>query len=115
MVGIRTSRLGLLWWEEVGNAVPALIRQLEFVRLEPLDRGRPERWWLTPCPPSAVTDLGDRLVAATKRRPSQPHAAALGWFGDGEEQSSDLGDGQGQEVCWPPFSPAVASRRVTSR
>jgi hypothetical protein len=36
-------------------------------------------------------------------------------FSDGEEQPPHLGHGQGEEICWPPFSPAVAARRVTSR
>jgi hypothetical protein len=54
-------------------------------------------------------------MPASKGRPGKPEAQRLGRFGDSQEQPSDLRNGQGEEVCWPPFSPAVASRRVTSR
>jgi hypothetical protein len=115
VVGIRASSLGLLWWEQVRNTVPALIRQFELVRLQPLDGGRREQCCLMLASASGVTVLGNRLVPPTKGRPAESEAEALGWLRDGEEQPAHLGDGQGEEVGWPPFSPAVASRRVTSR
>lgn len=115
VVGIRPPGLGFLRWEQGRNARPALIRQLEPVRSEPLDGGRPERWCLLPGSASGVALLGHCLVPSAKGRPAQAEAAAFGWLGDGEEQSPHLGHGQGKKVCRPPFSPAVACRRVTSR
>jgi len=115
VVGIRAPGLGLLWWEQACNAVPALIGQLELVHVQPLDGGRPERRCLLLASASGVAVLGNCLMPSAKGRPAQSEAAARGWFGDGEEQPTNLGYGQREEVRWPPFSPAVASRRVTSR
>ena len=115
VVGIRTPGRGLLWWEQTHNAIPALMRQIELVRRQPLDGGGPERWSLLPGSASGVASLGHCLMPSAKGRPVQAEAVALGWFGDSEEQPTYLGNGQGEAVCWPPFSQAVASRRVTSR
>jgi hypothetical protein len=115
VVGIRASSLGLLWWEQGRNAVPVLIGQLELACVQPLDRGRPERWCLLLGSASGVASPGTCLVAPAKGRPAESELEVLEWFGDGDEQPTNLGDGQWEEVCWPPFSSTVAWRRVTSR
>ena len=115
MILVRATGLGFLGREERGNALPVLISELEGDRLQPLRRRTVERSWLVFCPSSAMTRLGNRLVAATKRGPGEPEVAPLGWFSDGVEQSTHLRHGQRKEVGMPPFSPVVASRRVTSR
>ena len=68
MVGIRASRLLFLGWEQERIALPALIRELELVRLEPLDDGRVERWCLLLGAASGVTVLGHCLVPPAKGR-----------------------------------------------
>jgi hypothetical protein len=112
---VRATGLRFLGREERSNALPVLIRELEGDGLQPLQDGTAERNRLVLGPSSAVTGLGNRLMTATKGRPGKAEVNVLGWFGDGEEQPTDLRHSQGEEVCWPPFSPAVASRHVTSR
>lgn len=85
VVSIRASDLGLLWWEQTRNSVPALIRQLEPFRVQPLDGGRSERRSLLSGPASDVAALGHGLVPSAKGRPGKPEAQCLGWFRDGEE------------------------------
>jgi hypothetical protein len=115
VIVVRATGLGSLGRQERGNVRPVLVCELEREGAQPLQRRTVERRWLVLCPSSDMTRLGHRLVVATKRRPGQPKVAALGWFGDREEQPTDFRYGQRKEVVMPPFSSAVACRRVTSR
>ena len=76
LVGATTLRL--LWWEQLRDAVPPLIRELKVAHSQRVGGGRSERWCLLPGPSPAMTCLGDRLVAAAKDRPVQPEVKVLG-------------------------------------
>lgn len=115
MVEHRTADDRLLRWEQRSDPHPLLVGQVEIDRLKNLHLWAVENDCSLSCPSSSVTRFGNRSMVPTKGRPGQAEGEALRWLDQCKEETTDLGDGQWEEIAGPPFSAPFAVRRVTSR
>lgn len=105
----------LLGREQWHDASPPCIGQLRRGGSQDLDREQARRVGLVARPARRVAASGVRLVPTAKGRPSEAEIVAFGCLGERQQQAADFRHGERNQVGSPPFCPAVAWSRVTSR
>lgn len=110
-----TTRGGLLWREQRGDARPSGIRQGKHGIIRDLDGERARRVGMLARSAHRMAASGDGLVPASKGGPGQASAPPFGWLRERQQQAADLRDGQRDEADSAPFSSALAWSLVISR
>lgn len=115
MVEWRASDSWRLGWQQRGDPRPLLVGQCMAHSLEDLHLRVTGLTRHQSSAASSMTRLGYGLMVATECGPGQMEGETLGRLDEREEETPDLGHGQREEFCGPPFSTPFAARRVTSR